>query len=142
MKKIYYNNNSKIICERYPSNVLIDDNCSCIEVEDDVFEKTLIVPCGKVWKVIDSVPVCADDERMMNSKEYKIEVRQNELFALKKFLSDTDYIITKIQEAQIESDENAIQLKEKYSKELSQRILFRKRINELENEIIELKKED
>lgn len=48
MVKIYYNNTSKIICNRYPSNVPVDDNCSYIEVEDKIFEETLLVDYGKI----------------------------------------------------------------------------------------------
>ena len=57
-----------------------------------------------------------------------------EILELKKYLSDTDYVIIKIQEALIDNDEElANQLKVEYSDIITQRKQYRARINELES---------
>jgi hypothetical protein len=51
---------------------------------------------------------------------------------LKKYLSDTDYIVTKIAEAETEEEKQALRNDEIYAKKLVLRKQWRKDINELE----------
>lgn len=57
----------------------------------------------------------------------------HEIAQLKRYLADTDYIITKINEAMIEDSDSAAALKESYSAELAERKRARQRINEIES---------
>ena len=60
--------------------------------------------------------------------------KSKQISALKKKLSDTDYIVLKISEAIAENDTEAVTaLKTTYVTELAERKLWRTQINELEN---------
>ena len=60
-------------------------------------------------------------------------LKEQEIDELKKYLSDTDYVITKLNEAKIEDEELFNSLKNEYSDILAKRKEARARINELEN---------
>ena len=66
-------------------------------------------------------------ERLENS------LKENEIDSLKQYLSETDYIITKLNEAKIEDENLFSSLKTEYSDILTKRKETRARINELEN---------
>lgn len=61
----------------------------------------------------------------------KLEI---EKYKLEKYLAETDYVVTKINEA-IALDEDIYALKVKYSETLTNRKSVRARINEIESEI-------
>lgn len=67
------------------------------------------------------------DKKIYNYNYYKKE-------KCKKYLNETDYIIIKIYEAQIEGKDIA-PIKEQYQETLTQREAVRKEINELEESI-------
>ena len=72
-----------------------------------------------------------EDENISNSEEYKEIQRLIEIQKCKDYLSSTDYVISKLNEAKIESEEEYQNLKEKYQETLVKRAEARKRINEL-----------
>ena len=59
-------------------------------------------------------------------------LKNQEIDLLKQYLSDTDYVITKLNEAKIEDEELFNSLKTEYSDILVKRKKARARINELE----------
>ena len=73
------------------------------------------------------------DEKVINTIEYKNIQKEWEIKKLKRYLSDTDYVITKLNEAKIEDEELFNSLKTKYADILTKLKEARVRINELEN---------
>ena len=72
-----------------------------------------------------------EDERTKSSKDYKELQTLIEIQRCKEYLASTDYVISKLNEAKIESEEEYQNLKEKYQETLVKRAEARKRINEL-----------
>ena len=83
----------------------------------------------KVYK--DGEIIEVEDERTKSSKEYKELQTLIEIQRCKEYLALTDYVISKLNEAKIESEEEYQNLKEKYQETLVKRAEARKRINEL-----------
>lgn len=83
----------------------------------------------KVYK--DGEIIEVEDERTKSSKEYKELQTLIEIQRCKEYLASTDYVISKLNEAKIESEEEYLNLKEKYQETLVKRAEARKRINEL-----------
>ena len=83
----------------------------------------------KVYKGGEIIEV--EDENIRNSEEYKEIQRLIEIQKCKDYLSSTDYVISKLNETKIESEEEYQNLKEKYQETLVKRAEARKRINEL-----------
>ena len=83
----------------------------------------------KVYK--DGEIIEVEDERTKSSKEYKELQTLIEIQRWKEYLASTDYVISKLNEAKIESEEEYQNLKEKYQETLVKRAEARKRINEL-----------
>ena len=131
MVKIYYNKNGDV-CNRYPNNYPIDDENRYIEVSEEDEEKTLGAPLGMKWHIDNGVLVLVDDQEMKNSEEYKQMMKENQLAELKQYLADTDYVITKLNEAKLEDEEEFNSLKLQYANILKKRKETRAKINELE----------
>ena len=131
MVKIYYNKNGDV-CNRYPNNYPIDDENRYIEVSEEDEEKTLGAPLGMKWHIDNGVLVLVDDQKMKNSEEYKQMMKENQLAELKQYLADTDYVITKLNEAKLEDEEEFNSLKLQYANVLEKRKETRAKINELE----------
>ena len=83
----------------------------------------------KVYKGGEIIEV--EDENIRNSEEYKEIQKLIEIQRYKDYLASTDYVISKLNEAKIESEEEYQNLKEKYQDTLVKRAEARKRINEL-----------
>ena len=83
----------------------------------------------KVYK--DGEIIEVEDERTKSSKEYKELQTLIEIQRCKEYLASTDYVISKLNEAKIESEEEYQNLKEKYQETLVKRAEARNRINEL-----------
>ena len=132
MKKIYYDKKTGYLCNRYPKDIEKTDDSPFIEVEDDLEEQTYAVEYGKFWKVVDGSLVIGDDVETQATQEYKDLVRYNEINKYQQYLNDTDYVITKLNEAKIEDEELFNSLKEKYAEILTKRKEARAKINELE----------
>lgn len=132
MKKVYYDKKTGYLCNRYPKDIEKTDDSPFIEVEDDIEEQTYAVEYGKFWKVVDGSLVIGDDIEAQATQEYKDLVRYNEINEYQQYLNDTDYVITKLNEAKIEDEELFNSLKEEYAEVLTKRKEARAKINELE----------
>lgn len=132
MKKVYYDKKTGYLCNRYPKDIEKTDDSPFIEVEDDLEEQTYAVEYGKFWKVVDGSLVIGDDIETQATQEYKDLVRSNKINEYQQYLNDTDYVITKLNEAKIEDEELFNSLKEKYAEILTKRKEARAKINELE----------
>ena len=130
--KIYYDKKTGYLCNRYPKDIEKTDDSPFIEVEEDIAEQTYAVEYGKFWKVVDGSLVIADDVETQATQEYKDLVRNNKINEYRQYLNDTDYVITKLNEAKIEDEELFNSLKEKYAEILTKRKEARAKINELE----------
>lgn len=132
MKKVYYDKKTGYLCNRYPKDIEKTDDSPFIEVDDELEEQTYAVEYGKFWKVVDGSLVIGDDVETQETQEYKDLVRYNEINEYQQYLNDTDYVITKLNEAKIEDEELFNSLKEKYAEVLIKRKEARMKINELE----------
>lgn len=130
--KIYYDKKTGYLCNRYPKDIEKTDDSPFIEVENDIAEQTYAVEYGKFWKVVDGSLVIGDDIETQATQEYKDLVRNSEINEYRQYLNDTDYVITKLNEAKIEDEELFNSLKEKYAEILVKRKEARAKINELE----------
>lgn len=132
MKKVYYDKKTGYLCNRYPKDIEKTEDSPFIEVEDEIEEQTYAVEYGKFWKVVDGSLVIGDDIETQATQEYKDLVRSNQINEYQQYLNDTDYVITKLNEAKIEDEELFNSLKEKYAEVLIKRKEARAKINELE----------
>lgn len=130
--KIYYQKSTGFICYRYPYNYELENENDFIEMSAEEAEPTYQCPYGKIWAIKDGKPVLIDDEQVINTEEYKAEVKANETATLKQYLSDTDYVISKLNELKLEDEAEYEAEKAKYSDVLNKRKEARARINELE----------
>lgn len=78
-----------------------------------------------------------EDKELQASEEYQKNMKAIEVSELKNYLSETDYIITKLNEAKIEDDVLFEELKTKYANELQKRKEARERLNALEQELLQ-----
>ena len=132
MKKVYYDKKTGYLCNRYPKDIEKTDDSPFIEVEDDIEEQTYVVEYGKFWKVVDGSLVIGDDIETQATQEYKDLVRHIEINEYQQYLNDTDYVISKLNEAKIEDEVLFNSLKEEYAEVLTKRKEARAKINELE----------
>lgn len=114
--KIYYNKEGWV-CQRYPHDIEITDDCEYIEVDRKTKEETLHVELGYAWRVVDGKLVV---EKYGEMPPY-IEIDE-----LKTKLRDTDYQATKYAEGWFTEEE--------YAPIKAQRQAWRDRINELEKQ--------
>ena len=131
-EKIYYDKETGYLCDRYPKDIEVKDDTPFIEVSEEEAHKTYCVEYGKFWAVRDNKLVKVDDVEVINSQEYKNMLKENEIDSLKQYLTETDYVITKLNEAKIEDEELFNSLKIEYNEILTKRKEARVRINELE----------
>lgn len=132
-EKIYYDKETGYLCDRYPKDIEVKDDTPFIEVSEEEANKTYAVEYGKFWAVRANKLVKVDDVEVINSQEYKNMLKENEIDSLKQYLTETDYVITKLNEAKIEDEELFNSLKTEYSDILAKRKEARAKINELEN---------
>ena len=132
MKKIYYDKETGYLCDRYPKDIKKTDDTPFIEVDDELEKQTYAVEYGKFWKVIDGSLVIGDDIETQETQEYKDYIKNNLICEYKQYLNDTDYVITKLNEAKIEDEDLFNSLKEKYAEVFIKRKEARVKINELE----------
>lgn len=133
-KKFYYNPTTYEIERRAFYDEVEDKDLPFIELTFEEWEEKLsslsygykkVYLNGEIQEVL--------DEKVINTIEYKNIQKEWEIKKLKRYLSDTDYIITKLNEAKIEDEELFNSLKTEYSDILTKRKEARARINELEN---------
>ena len=132
MKKVYYDKETGYLCDRYPKDIKITNDSLFIEVDDELEEQTYSVEYGKFWKVVDGALVIGDDIETQETQEYKDYIKDNLMCEYKQYLNDTDYVITKLNEAKIEDENLFNSLKEEYAEVLIKRKEARAKINELE----------
>ena len=135
MNKIYYDKETGYLCNRYPKDIEKTDTSLFIEVEDKDYEETFVHPYGLFWAVRDGALKLVDDVEAQATEEYKTMVRSNEITELQQYLTDTDYIIIKLNEAKLEDDAEFETMKAQYSEQLTKRKKARSKINELQQEI-------
>lgn len=132
-KKFYYNPTTYEIERRAFYDEVEDKDLPFIELTFEEWEEKLsslsygykkVYLNGEIQEVL--------DEKVINTNEYKNTQKEWEIKKLKRYLNDTDYIITKLNEAKIEDDELFNSLKTEYSDILTKRKEARVRINELE----------
>lgn len=131
--KVYYQKLTGFICHRYPYYYEPENENDFITISIEEAEPTYQCPYGKIWAVKDGKPVLIDDEKVINTEEYKTEVKTNEIATLKQYLSDTDYVVAKLNELRLDDEEEYEAEKVKYSDVLKKRKEARARINELES---------
>lgn len=133
-KKFYYNPTTYEIERRAFYDKVEDKDLPFIELTFEEWEEKLsslsygykkVYLNGEIQEVL--------DEKVINTIEYKNIQKEWKIKKLKRYLSDTDYVITKLNEAKIEDDELFNSLKNEYSDILAKRKEARVRINELEN---------
>ena len=133
-KKFYYNPTTYEIERRAFYDEVEDKDLPFIELTFEEWEEKLsslsygykkVYLNGEIQEVL--------DENVINTIEYKNIQKEWEIKKLKRYLNDTDYVITKLNEAKIEDEELFNSLKTKYSDILTKRKEARVRINELEN---------
>ena len=135
MNRIYYDKDTGYLCNRYPKDIEKTDTSLFIEVEDKDYEETFVHPYGLFWAVRDGALKLVDDVETQATEEYKTMVRNNEITELQQYLTDTDYIIIKLNEAKLEDDAEFETMKVQYSEQLTKRKKARSKINELQQEI-------
>ena len=132
MKRIYYDKETGYLCNRYPKDIEKTDDSPFIEVEDELEDQTYCAEYGKAWKVVNGSLVIADDIETQKTQEYKDFIKRNEINEYKQYLAQTDYVISKLNEAKIEDETLFGSLKVKYADILNKRKEARAKINELE----------
>ena len=132
MKRIYYDKETGYLCNRYPKDIEKTDDSPFIEVEDELEDQTYYAEYGKAWKVVNGSLVIADDIETQKTQEYKDFIKRNEINEYKQYLAQTDYVISKLNEAKIEDETLFESLKVKYADILNKRKEARAKINELE----------
>ena len=133
-KKFYYNPTTYEIERRAFYDEVEDKDLPFIELTFEEWEEKLSSLSYGYKKIYlnDEIQEVLD-ENVINTIEYKNIQKEWEIKKLKRYLNDTDYVITKLNEAKIEDDELFNSLKTEYSKILAKRKEARARINELEN---------
>lgn len=133
-RKFYYDINSKKIEVRPFYDDYEEQEKSYIELTFEEWqEKLSTCSYGYMKAYIDGEIVEIEDPEIVNTTEYQNMLKEQEIDELKRYLSDTDYVITKLNEAKIEDEDLFNSLKTKYSDILTKRKEARVRINELEN---------
>lgn len=133
-RKFYYDINSKRIEVRPFYDDYKEQDKPYIELTFEEWqEKLSTCSYGYMKAYIDGKIVEIEDPEVVNTIEYQNMLKEQEIDELKRYLSDTDYVITKLNEAKIEDEELFNSLKTEYSDILTKRKEARVRINELEN---------
>lgn len=139
MVQLYYDKATGELCDRYPNFIAQNDKSGVIELneenreERELYEKTCFTQWGYIWKVVNGkLKYC---ENFENDENYIKQEKKNTLLLYKSYLAETDYVIAKLQEAQLTAtDEEYQAMKEEYSEILAKRKEARIKINELEAE--------
>lgn len=132
-KKFYYDAETRIIDVKPFYDKQVNQDKPYIELTFEEWEEKLS-SCNYGYKkaYINNEIVEVEDSEVMNSEEYKNTQKEWEIKKLKRYLNDTDYVITKLNEAKIEDEELFNSLKIEYNEVLTKRKEARIRINELE----------
>ena len=88
-------------------------------------------PMGYAWYYKDNAPILLEHE----TEDSKRVMRHNELVTYQTYLSETDYVISKLNELKLEDEDEYETEKANYADVLTKRKEARKKINELSKEI-------
>ena len=132
-KKFYYDENTGVIEITPFYDEEKEKNLPYIELTFEEWERELST-CSYGFKKAyrDGKIIEVADEEVQASEEYQKSIKETEVSELKNYLAETDYIITKLNEAKIEDDALFEELKTKYADKLQKRKEARERIKELE----------
>ena len=135
-KKFYYDENTGVIEVTPFYDEEKEKNLPYIELTYEEWERELST-CSYGFKKAyrDGKIIEVADEELQASEEYQKNIKGTEVSELKNYLSETDYIITKLNEAKIEDDALFEELKTKYADVITKRKKARERINALEQEL-------
>lgn len=132
-KKFYYDENTGVIEVTPFYDEEKEKNLPYIELTYEEWERELATCSYGFRKAYrDGKIIEVADEEVQASEEYQKIIKEIEVSELKNYLAETDYIITKLNEAKIEDDALFEELKIKYADELQKRKEARDRIKELE----------
>lgn len=135
-KKFYYDENTGVIEITPFYNEEEEKNLPYIELTFEEWERELATCSYGFRKAYrDGKIIEVADEEVQASERYKSFQKEIEITNLKNYLSETDYIITKLNEAKIEDENEFRILKIKYSDVIAKRKEARERIKALEQEL-------
>lgn len=130
-KKFYIRDNGELIfIPFYDEPTEITDNYILLSLEE--WEANSNLEWGKKRIVENGEIKYVEDESVTSTLEYIKFKTENEIYGYEQYLSDTDYIITKLNEAKLEEDGNYELLKVQYADQLEKRKEARAKINELQ----------
>ncbi len=133
-KKFYIRPNGELIFIPFnDESTEITDNY--ITLSKEQWDEHSNLEWGKKRIVEDGVIKYVEDEGVTSGKDYKVFKIENEIYGCQQYLAETDYIITKLTEARLESESEYEALKAFYAEQLEKRKEARKKINELSKEI-------
>ena len=135
-KKFYYDENTGVIEITPFYDEEKEKNLPYIELTYEEWERELATCSYGFRKAYrDGKIIEIADEEVQASEEYQKNIKEIEVSELKNYLSETDYIITKLNEAKIEDDALFEELKTKYADVITKRKEARERIKTLEQEL-------
>lgn len=135
-KKFYYDENTGVIEITPFYNEEEEKNLPYIELTFEEWERELATCSYGFRKAYrDGKIIEVADEEVQASERYKSFQKEIEITNLKNYLSETDYIITKLNEAKIEDENEFRILKIKYADVIAKRKEARERIKALEQEL-------
>lgn len=136
MEKLYYKAKNGYVCQRYPYDLPIEEGDPYIELEEEEFEFSKGVDSTTIPIIKNGVLTSIEYKRYTNSLEHQKFLIECKIKRFKRVLSDTDYIISKLQEISlIGTDEELIKMKESYATQIEERKNAREQINLLEKEL-------
>ena len=141
--KFYYDENTKKVI----NHCYYDEDTESEKKGLPSFELTIkewgetlaCIPFAKAYFYRNGKLLLEDDKEVMATNEYKMQIANEQIEKYQQYLIDTDYIITKLNEAKLEDDVEFETMKAQYSEQLTKRKEARSKINELQQEIASLK---
>lgn len=128
--KLYYDENTGFLCGRAPKCISITPTTPYILVDEKEVDKTYACQTGTFWGVKDGKLQLLDDK---NSEEYISLQKANHIAELHAYLSDTDYVISKLQESKLtDTDKEYQKMLDSYKDVLKKRKETRNELNLLE----------
>ena len=129
-RKFYYNQEDGTIYVRPFYDEIQDQNKPYIELTfEECKEKLASCDYGYKKAYINNEIVEVEDETVINSDEYKAIMKAHEIKKLKRYLVETDYVITKLNEIKLVDPTNYEAELAKYQDILNKRKEARIKIN-------------
>lgn len=142
--KFYYDENTR----RVINHCYYDEDTESEKKGLPSFELTIkewaetlaCIPFAKAYFYRNGKLLLEDDKEVMATNEYKMQIANEQIEKYQQYLIDTDYIITKLNEARLEDDAEFEAMKAQYSEQLTKRKEARSKINNLQKQIEEINK--